>query len=97
MVAQNTLDAGGKANAEQAKPASTHRGTSTGGFAKADVANLSKAELEGMSHQNLIRVIQAADVALFRGLAGSRLEKCDKATLVQLAFLARRTVRHQGY
>jgi hypothetical protein len=73
------------------------RVTDTPDFTKAEVAGLSIKDIQRMSRNELTAAIRAADVALFRDDVAERLEYLDRSTLEQLAFLARRTVRNQGY
>jgi hypothetical protein len=64
---------------------------------KVDIANLSLADIRQMRSDELVEMIRFADVPLFRGSAIEHLPYSDRATLERLAFLARRTVRNQGY
>lgn len=69
----------------------------TRGFTKPEVAELSAAAICNMSADELSAVVRAADVALFAERVTGHLEYYDRRALERLAFLARRTVRNQGY
>lgn len=64
---------------------------------KAAVAELSPAQIDGMSRADMVRVIRAARMPLLRPDVEQHLEEYDRATLQRLVYLARRTCRHQGY
>lgn len=66
-------------------------------FTKGSVAELSMAEIETMSSEELIAVIRAADLPLLHEETIRRLQFFDQKTLQRLAFLARRVVQNQGY
>ena len=66
-------------------------------FAKAHVAELSMAEIHAMSAQELATVIRSADIPLLRESVLGHLGYYDRVTRERLAFLARHTVRNQGY
>ncbi len=63
---------------------------------KAEIAELPMSAIQGMSCDELAAVIRAADVPLFRESTIGRLDHCDRATLEQLVYVARRTVRNRG-
>lgn len=63
--------------------------------ARAEIAALSMAYVCHMSREELIALIQAVDIPLFREEAIEHLKYADRATLERLAFLAQRTVRNQ--
>jgi hypothetical protein len=54
-------------------------------------------DVQQMSCEELVDAIHAADVPLFQGSVLGHLGFYDRRTLEQLLFLARRTVRNQGY
>ena len=64
---------------------------------KADIADLSLGQIRQMTREELITVINVADVPLLRGSVIEHLPYSDRDTLEKLAFLARRTVKNQGY
>lgn len=80
-----------RVNGHQAPPG-PHRG-----FTKPGVAELSIAEIRRMSTEELAAAIRAAQVPLLQETVIGRLKYYDRTTLEQLVFLARRTVRNQGY
>ncbi len=62
-----------------------------------DVSDLSQADIRQMTGEELIAVIQTADIPLFREKMIRHLPFYDHSTLEQLAFLAQRTAKNLGY
>lgn len=66
----------------------------SGGLAQRTIADLSAADIRGMTDGELAETIRAADVPLLRETTIGRLQFFDRDTLEQLAFLARRSCRN---
>lgn len=64
---------------------------------KADVARLSPQEISGMTRQEMVQTIRAAQLPLVDRETAQRLMFCDRDTLERLVYLARRCCRNQGY
>lgn len=79
------------------QPRSRTNGQSTAGYTKGLVAEMSMTDIHRLSNDKLVALILAAEVPLFRKDVNDHLPYYDRTTLEQLAFLARRTVRNQGY
>jgi hypothetical protein len=67
------------------------------GFDKPAVAGLTIGIISKMSRDELIRVIDGADLPLIDSRNRQRLRYLDRPSLQRLAQLARRCCRNQGY
>jgi hypothetical protein len=67
------------------------------GFDKPAVASLGIGTISRMSCEELVRVIQGADLPLINRRNRQRLIYLDRTALQRLAHLARRCCRNQGY
>jgi hypothetical protein len=67
------------------------------GFDKPAVASLGLGTISRMSCEELVRVIQGADLPLINRRNRQRLIHLDRTALERLAHLARRCCRNQGY
>ena len=67
------------------------------GFDKPAVAGLAIGMISKMSREELIRVIDGADLPLINSRNRQRLKYLDRPSLQRLAQLARRCCRNQGY
>jgi hypothetical protein len=67
------------------------------GFDKPAVAGLAIGMISTMSREELIRVIDGADLPLINSRNRQRLKYLDRPSLQRLAQLARRCCRNQGY
>ncbi len=64
---------------------------------KSTVADIPSGLVSQMSREELIRVVQAAELPLLRARTRERLPYFDRTTLERLVHLARRCCRNQGY
>ncbi len=64
---------------------------------KSTVAEIPSGLISRMSREELIRVIQAAELPLLNARTRERLPYLDRMVLERLAHLARRCCRNQGY
>lgn len=89
---ETTLKQAGDSRVANPGPRWKNGGTA---FTKAEIAGLPMSAIQEMSCDELAGVIRAADVPLFRESTIGRLDHCDRATLEQLVYVARRTVRNR--
>lgn len=64
---------------------------------KSDIAKLSQVEIRQMSSADLIGLILVADIPMLRDYVAGHVWYSDRADLEKVAFLAQRTIQHQGY
>jgi hypothetical protein len=64
---------------------------------KSAIAELSPIQITRMTCSELVRVIQAAQMALLSRDISDQVELYDRETLARLVYLARRCCRNQGY
>jgi hypothetical protein len=87
----------GEARPAAREPQRDNRASDPPAFTKPEVASLSPTDIRRLSSDELMAAVHAAAVPLFRADAIDRLQYCDRPTLERIVFLARRTVRNQGY
>ena len=95
MVGVDVPQKNGKRKSSASRGQQTRRSTFKNGRSR--VAELSVAEIEQMENEELIDVIRTADVPWHGTKFSDRLPFYDRATLLRLAFLARRCCRNLGY
>ena len=59
------------------------------------IAERPDSAIRGMTSDELVRLIHASDLPLYRVFAGQCLKLKDRETLLQLAFHARRACQHR--
>jgi len=64
---------------------------------KHEIAELTPGTICQMTHNELVRVIQAAGLPLLRKDILGRLDLYNRESLEQMVFMARRCCRNQGY
>lgn len=64
---------------------------------KATISALPAMVIQQMNREELVRLIEATDLAIIRGERAQHLMNMDRNTLLRLAYLARRCCRNEGY
>ncbi|HSG70193.1 MAG TPA: hypothetical protein VLA12_07250 [Planctomycetaceae bacterium] len=66
-------------------------------WSKSTIACLTAMQISRMNNSSLFEVVEQVQHYLPQAIVRSRLQSCDRVTLVRLAYLARRICRNQGY